>query len=464
MSVGGTRPTYPAVPAHLTLSVDMQGFFRVTNFVSSIRPLYYVSRVLGLAPFSFTSNFAVKEIGPFWLLYTVVILIAVLICSTISLVQRVKEAGLLVAVVVNEILMMFLGGLTAFSSILISITRNGVKSRSIVSKVIKIDKELLNDSSTTYTKTIIFTLIQVIFIYCYITVLFTYDTLVWTAAAEKVSVFYCIISYPHRLVNLETVVEFCDLVLLLISRLKALNSRLSVILTISNETYVNPFVFTTASCHSIPTSFVRENGISVSEINHDKTVPFIESPQSVNRHQPLRFKISQQRNIRSARELYDDLCDISVLINSMYGFQILLEVGVATVELTLTSYLMLATVLRVFAMEAVTFGRFLCLMMAWLLLYAVKLISITAPCQSATSEAENTVMLVQKLLLAGFDQNSMAELQLFSHQLLQRKINFTAFGFLRLDYSLLLTIIGGAVTYVVIAMQFNNKSIDVGHN
>jgi len=250
------------------------------------------------------------------------------------------------------------------------------------------------------------------------------------------------------------VVEFCDLVLLLISRLKALNSRLSVILTGSNETYSNAFVFTAASCHSVPTSFLRDNAIRVSEINRDKIVPFIESPQSVNRHQPLRFEITQQRNIRSARELYDDLCDISVLINSMYGFQILLELGVTTAELTLSSYLMLATILGILTVEADTSARFICLMAAWLVLYFIKLISITALCQSATSEVENTVMLVQKLLLAGFDQNSMAELQLFSHQLLHRKMTFTAFGFLKLDYSLLLTITGGVTTYVVIALQY----------
>jgi len=94
-------------------------------------------------------------------------------------------------------------------------------------------------------------------------------------------------------------------------------------------------------------------------------------------------------------------------------------------------------------------------MAAWQLLHSFKLIGVTVPCQFATSEVENTVVLVQKLLLAGFDQNTMSELQLFSQQLLHRKMNFTAFGFLNLDYSLLLTIIGGAITYVVIAMQFN---------
>jgi hypothetical protein len=414
-----------------------------------------VSRVLGLAPFSFTSKFAVKEIEPFWLLYSVVILIIVLSCNIIGIVQRVEQSGLVVAIVVNEFLMMFLGGLTAFSSILISITRNCVKSRNIVSKVIKIDRELLNDSSTTYTKTIIFTLIQVILVYSYAIVLFTYDTLVWTTAVDKVSVWYFVTGYPHRFVNLEIVVEFSDLVLLLISRLKSLNSKLSVILSGGKEAYTNPFVFTTASFHHVPTSFARDNAMRLSEIILDKIVPIIDSTQSVNHHRPLRFEMSQQRNICSARELYDDLRDISVLINSMYGFQILLELGVTTVELTLSSYLMLATLLGIHSVEADTKGRFICIMSAWLLLYAFKLISITAPCQYATSEVENPVMLVQKLMLAGFDQNTMAELQLFSQQLLHRKTNFTAFGFLKLDYSLLLTIVGGFMTYVVIAMQFS---------
>jgi hypothetical protein len=433
----------------------MQGFFQGMNFVSSIRPLYYVSRVSGLAPFSFNNNFAIKKISTFWLLYTVATLITVLTCSIICVMQRVKQSGLLVAVIVNEFLSMFLGGLTAFSSILMSITLKSVISRKIVSKIIKVDKELLNDSSTTYAKTFIFTSIQVIFVYGYATVLFTYDTVLWTTAMEKISIWYFIFGYPHRLVNLGLIVEFCDLVLLLISRLKFLNSKLSLILRCSNETDTNAFVFTTASCHLVSTSFVTENAIRVPENNRDKIVPFIDSSQSVNRHRPLRFELSQQRNIRSARELYDDLCDISVLINSKYSFQLLLELGVATAELTLSSHLLVATIVGIHAVESDTTGRFICLMSAWLLLFSFKLISITVPCQFTTSEVEKTVVLVQKLLLAGFDQNTMSELQLFSQHLLHRKMNFTAFGFLTLDCSLLLTIYGGVITYVVIAMQFS---------
>jgi hypothetical protein len=116
---------------------------------------------------------------------------------------------------------------------------------------------------------------------------------------------------------------------------------------------------------------------------------------------------------------------------------------------------MLATIVGIHAVDAANAGRFICLIAAWQLLHSFKLIGVTVPCQFATSEVKNTVVLVQKLLLAEFDQNTMEELQLFSQQLLHRKMNFTAFGFLKHDCSLLLTIYGGVITYVVIAMQFS---------
>jgi hypothetical protein len=365
---------------------------------------------------------------------------------------RVEQSQLLATVVVNECLMMFGGALKAVASILISVTLNGVKSRELIRKVIKLDRALLCDSSSTYRKALIFTLIQVIVVYSYEAALFVCDTWVWTHAVENLSVWYFISGYPHRTVNIQTTLEFSDLVLLLKNRIQALNSRLSVILT----EYVEPdFVaFNNVSSDLDPRSVVLRKEIRVTVVKSvEKT--FIGSPQHVNLLRQPRCKISKQRNIRSARELYDDMCDVSDLTNSMYGLQVLLELGVTTAELTLSSYLMLATILGIQNVEIHTIGQFISLMTAWQVQYAFKLIVITAPCQSATTEIENMAVLVQKLLLVRhFDQDTVAELQLFSQQLLQRKIKFTAFGFLSLDHSLLFTILGGVTTFIVIAMQY----------
>jgi hypothetical protein len=408
--------------------------------------------MLGLAPFSLKKNFVLKEMDTAWMLYTIIILIAVLSCGVLSLVYRVEQSQLLATVVVNECLMMFVGSLKAVSSIIICVTLNGVKSREVISKVVKLDKALLCDSSGTYRKTLIFTLVQVIVVYSYVAVLYMCDIWVWTHAVENLSVWYLISAYPHRTLNMQTTLEFSDLVLLLRNRLQALNSKLSVIL---REPIESDFVvFNNETRELLSTSAVMRNEISVIGVKSVKRT-FIGTPQHFNLLRQPRFKISQQRNIRTARELYDVMCDISDLTNSMYGFQLLLELGVTTAELTLSSYLMLATILGIQNVEMDTVGQFIGLMAAWQVQHAFKLISITAPCQSATNEVENLAVLVQKLLLVRhFDQDTVAELQLFSQQLLQRKMKFTAFGFLSLDHSLLFTILGGVTTFIVIAMQY----------
>jgi gustatory receptor len=47
-------------------------------------------------------------------------------------------------------------------------------------------------------------------------------------------------------------------------------------------------------------------------------------------------------------------------------------------------------------------------------------------------------------------------LEQFSLQLLHQKIQFTAFGFFNLDFTLLYTIVAAITTYLVILIQFYN--------
>jgi len=197
----------------------MERVLRGENFVSSIRPLYHVSRMLGLAPFSFSKRFIIKEMDKPWVLYTVFILVIVSSSGLVGIVQRAKQSGLLATVVVNEFLMMSLGAAKATSSILVSVIANGLKSRKLISIILKVDKGLLPDSSATYRKTFIFALVQVILVYSYAVVLFACDTWVWTNAKETMSIWYFISGYPHRIVNIGNLIQFCDLVLLLRSRL-----------------------------------------------------------------------------------------------------------------------------------------------------------------------------------------------------------------------------------------------------
>jgi hypothetical protein len=143
-------------------------------------------------------------------------------------------------------------------------------------------------------------------------------------------------------VNAGGVVQFCDLVLLLRSSLQALNARLGFILRDSVEPS-SDVAETNAPTESTSRPVIMRNKINFSEIKGVTITPFGDPPHLIlNSLRLVRFKIPRQTDIHNVRELYDDLCDVGFLINSMYGFQLLLELGFTTVELLLSSYLMLA--------------------------------------------------------------------------------------------------------------------------
>ncbi|XP_021920102.1 putative gustatory receptor 28a isoform X3 [Zootermopsis nevadensis] len=90
-------------------------------------------------------------------------------------------------------------------------------------------------------------------------------------------------------------------------------------------------------------------------------------------------------------------------------------------------------------------------MLGW---YVLKLGGIVWACASTAREANRTAVLVHKLLSKTRDPGVKEELQLFSLQLLHRKVQFTACGFFPLDFTLLYSIIGAVTTYLVILIQF----------
>jgi hypothetical protein len=67
----------------------------------------------------------------------------------------------------------------------------------------------------------------------------------------------------------------------------------------------------------------------------------------------------------------------------------------------------------------------------------------------------HTSTLLRKLLFAfRTDPATMSELELFAKHVSLRKSKFTVFGFLSLDLSLLVSMMGTVASYLVILMQF----------
>ena len=84
----------------------------------------------------------------------------------------------------------------------------------------------------------------------------------------------------------------------------------------------------------------------------------------------------------------------------------------------------------------------------------LKLFSITASCSAACGEANRSVTLLQKLLLLPeLHPATATEIQLFLHQVRDRKPKFTAWDVFTINYSLLGSTVGAVATYLVILVQ-----------
>jgi hypothetical protein len=90
----------------------------------------------------------------------------------------------------------------------------------------------------------------------------------------------------------------------------------------------------------------------------------------------------------------------------------------------------------------------------WSLMEFLKLLWIAAACSAACEEANRSVTLLQKLLLQPeLHPATTTEIQLILQQIRDRTPKFTAWEVFTINYSLLGSIVGAIVTYLVILVQ-----------
>jgi gustatory receptor len=164
-----------------------------------------------------------------------------------------------------------------------------------------------------------------------------------------------------------------------------------------------------------------------------------------------------KEEVLTFNSIHDILCDTALLVKSTYELQILFSVLSTFVYMTIWLYYGLCFLYgyysadnnRVNVSHLATSGILLCLV------HFAKLLSITISCHSFNNKMADTSIVLGKLLLAAHhDQGTMAELERFSHHIALRQFKFTTFGFLSLDLSLLVSMLGAVTTYLVILMQF----------
>ncbi|XP_045482799.1 putative gustatory receptor 28b [Harmonia axyridis] len=94
--------------------------------------------------------------------------------------------------------------------------------------------------------------------------------------------------------------------------------------------------------------------------------------------------------------------------------------------------------------------------------YSFTVYKICNICEYTVREAKKSGLLIHQIESDDFDIRD--EIEMFSLQISNETIEFTAAGFFPIDYSLLFSIIGGVTTYIIILIQLDTDQQDSGGN
>ncbi|XP_046751484.1 uncharacterized protein LOC124414562 [Diprion similis] len=168
--------------------------------------------------------------------------------------------------------------------------------------------------------------------------------------------------------------------------------------------------------------------------------------------------------VREMRKIHRDLCNMARELHKGSEILILISVTLSfciTIGLLYVSYCVVIT--------SVTFydvmGSVTCFL--WAAFFSFKIFLIVDACSKTSSEAVRTGELIQELLdpTEIHNGNIRDEINIFTLQLLQNPLSFTANGFFTLDYQMIRSIIASVTTFLVILIQmgsiYDRKTLNV---
>ncbi|KAJ9599866.1 hypothetical protein L9F63_009813 [Diploptera punctata] len=298
---------------------------------------------------------------------------------------------------------------------------------------------------------------QMSFLILFYMCVFVVDYLTGTFNEDKFYIWriFLIFSYVCTFVRALTITQYVNFVQLLKQKLRTLNNN---IFLPANSAYA-----TESSNQDIlfkKTNFAKLksaqlNGICAEKFD-DKFHVWCNTYMRNNFNYAFTFSHNPERliRLRASRILYDLLCDICHIINSIYGFQMLICTIGNFILITITmSYGIISVLSHDEFNETYTFPVFNPLL--WTAMLFMMQLCPMISCSAASNESEKIVILIQKMLLIPEnDPEILTELQLFSQQLNLRNIKFTAMEFFNINLKNLGTFVGGGTTLLLMILQF----------
>ncbi|XP_060871411.1 gustatory receptor for sugar taste 43a-like [Metopolophium dirhodum] len=161
-------------------------------------------------------------------------------------------------------------------------------------------------------------------------------------------------------------------------------------------------------------------------------------------------------SIAKLQDLHWSLCNSIKIVNDKFGWQLFLQLFCNCVQLIVTPYFIIINLFY-----PVIYGstdiKFILIQVLWVLTHLSHLLLIVLPTSYATTKGEKTAVIICKYLTIDIEPGDMKQLEIFVLQLQKYAIDFSACGIVNLHRSTITTIIGTALTYLVILIQFQNS-------
>ncbi|KAL2725494.1 LOW QUALITY PROTEIN: putative gustatory receptor 28b [Vespula squamosa] len=355
-----------------------------------------------------------------------------------------------------------IGLITTYLVIFIQTTKLHAK------RINEIDKTLQTLGSSAsfnniYERTIMEIMIAILYLFCFCTIMIVDWILKDQDIYKSFLIYYAIFLHIYSfMVKFISVFEFFTIIRCIKSEFQRANELLSDINVLPISSIASELI----EHKEADGSLSIERSLPVDSKKLFIALPSLRQTQS--QIQVASIRVNRSRTLlRTIRQVHLELYKISRSFSNIYGIQISLEMAIC---ILLNTY-MLYCLYEKYQEEIVNITEVILQFIITMLLclqYSIKIFGVNYICDKTTKEAEHTNEIIHTFYGQTTDYEIRREVEIFSLQMMQRPIAYSAFGLYNLNCKYVCSCVGVITTYIIIMIQFlkveENKIVDITLN